>query len=161
MKVLSICTVVCLVIGVVYAPARPLYPGAWDRIADATRDFLSNQKRPNTRPWTGDWNHDSCCGPADAYEADELDTQGGELWAIITEGDTPEKAAAAEAEQPYCQNDGERDCKTRIPAGTRILIPKDRIVPPDPAHPNITGHGWVWMTSTGRDVFCYVYPSLY
>ena len=135
--------------------SRPLYPGAWDRVAEATSDFLSSQKRPNMRPWTGDWHHDSCCGPADAYETDLLDTQDGELWAIITEGD-----AGPDLTQPYCLNDDDddHDCKTRIPPGTRILIPPDRIVAPDPAHPNMTGHGWVWLS--GRTVLCYVYPSL-
>jgi hypothetical protein len=143
------------------AYGRELYPGAWSRVAKDTGDFLSSQRRPPMKPWTGDWHHDSCCGPADAYETDLFDSEDGNFIAIITEGDTPEKKVEADRTQPYCQEtaEDEHGCKPRIPPGTRIVVPKDRILPNDPEHPNPTGHGWIWLSS-GGDVFCYATPSL-
>ncbi len=163
----AILTTVAALVLIYGAPActpsfgRPLFPGAWSHVAESTADFLSSQNRPNQRPWTGEHLHDSCCGPADGYESDlfEYDAESGELAAIVTEGDTPEKAAEAEAAQPYCAPDeNSANCKPRVPAGTRFIVPKDRIVLQDPAHPNTTGHGWIWLGS-GKNVFCYTYPA--
>jgi hypothetical protein len=131
--------------------ARQYYAEQFDNVPAHTREFLSGQKRPDMKPWTGDWHHESCCGPADAYEADDVEWKDGQLFAIITEGDV--------RDDRYCASDDDAECKPFVPAGTRIPVPPGKIVI-DSANP--TGHGWIWLSSgRGPSVFCYVYPSLF
>lgn len=82
----------------------------------------------------------SCCGEADAYEADDFDVVNGELFAIITDE----------------RGDEFPDGTTRphIEPGTRIMIPHQIMVKPEQGNP--TGHGWVFI---GREVYCYVSPG--
>jgi len=113
--------------------AKPHYAQAVDQ---ETGYFLSSQQRPD-RPHTGEWSNDSCCGPADAYEADDFEQQGPNFYAIITRGDET------------------------FPVGTKVLIPPEKIIP-HAMPPNTTGHGWVWLTGgspTSVAVFCYVPPT--
>lgn len=95
----------------------------------------------------------SCCGEADAYEADEFETdRAGNLYAILTESE----------DRPKCWDDREGDqvCKPFIKAGTRFLVPPDRILKPNEP-PNKTGHGWVFLSTnaTPMGVICYSFPS--
>lgn len=87
-----------------------------------------------------------CCGESDAYEADDFDTdEAGNLFAILTcnEPDT-------------CQPP---DPDKAIPIGTRILIRPEKLLPPPPVEPaNRTGHGIVFVTADGKNVFCYALP---
>jgi hypothetical protein len=73
----------------------------------------------------------SCCGEADAFEADSFEVRGEEYVAIITNG------------------------KGVIPNGTRIPVP-NRKLKWDEGNP--TGHGIIFIGSNGQ-VFCYVTPS--
>jgi hypothetical protein len=78
----------------------------------------------------------SCCGEADAFEADDFETtvdeHGETIYvAIITNG------------------------KGAIPEGTRIPIPNSKIKWDDP---NPTGHGIIFISTTGT-VYCYCPPA--
>jgi hypothetical protein len=73
----------------------------------------------------------SCCGEADAFEADSFEVRGDEYVAIITNG------------------------KGVIPNGTRILVPNQKLKW-DEGNP--TGHGIIFIGSNGQ-VFCYVTPG--
>ena len=73
----------------------------------------------------------SCCGEADAFEADSFEVSGDEYVAIITNG------------------------KGVIPEGTRIPVPNQKLKW-DEGNP--TGHGIIFIGSNGQ-VFCYVTPG--
>lgn len=75
----------------------------------------------------------SCCGEADAYEADTFEVEGDHYIAIITDG------------------------KGVIPSGTRVPVPNNKMKW-DAKPPNPTGHGIIFIGSSGQ-VYCYVTPS--
>lgn len=118
----------------------------WAQADPARQEFFRKAWRPDYGP------QNSCCGEADAYEADEFDVDpDGVLVAIITEGDTP---------TCWSNDDGNQTCKPKIATGTRIRVPREKLLPPPPTEPrNTTGHGIIWISSNGRDVFCYALPA--
>lgn len=73
----------------------------------------------------------SCCGEADAYEADIFEVDGGHYVAIITNG------------------------KGEIPNGTKIPVPNPKIKW-DAGNP--TGHGIIFLGIQGQ-VYCYIAPG--
>ena len=73
----------------------------------------------------------SCCGEADAFEADVYETEGDHYVAVITDG------------------------RGILPNGDKIQVPNDKIKW-DKGNP--TGHGIIFIGSE-RQVFCYVAPS--
>lgn len=73
----------------------------------------------------------SCCGEADAFEADSSETEGDHYVAIITDG------------------------KGTIAEGTRIPVLNHKMKW-DQGNP--TGHGIIFIGNGGR-VFCYVTPG--
>jgi hypothetical protein len=73
----------------------------------------------------------SCCGEADAFEADAFEVEGDHYVAIITNG------------------------KGVIPNGTKIPVPNHKMKWDDG---NPTGHGIIFIGSTGS-VYCYVTPG--
>ena len=73
----------------------------------------------------------SCCGEADAFEADTFDTEGDHYVAVITNGHGV------------------------IPDGTRVPVPNSKIKW-DKGNP--TGHGILFL-GTGGQLYCYVTPS--
>jgi hypothetical protein len=73
----------------------------------------------------------SCCGEADAYEADTFEVEGDHYVAIITDG------------------------KDVIPPGTRIPVPNTKMKF-DRGNP--TGHGIIFL-GTGGVLYCYVAPG--
>ena len=75
----------------------------------------------------------SCCGDADAYEADSFAQEGKQYVAIIT---------------------GYRVVKN-VPIGTRIVVPSHKLKY-DAGNP--TGHGIIFLGSQ-QQVFCYVTPG--
>lgn len=78
----------------------------------------------------------SCCGPADAYFADIVETgPNGELIAVITDD---------RADEPLNRH--------HVPVGTRIVVPNYKIKY-DQGNP--TGHIVIFL-STVNEVFCYV-----
>jgi hypothetical protein len=73
----------------------------------------------------------SCCGEADAFEADSFEIEGDHYVAIITNG------------------------KGVLANGTRIPVPNAKMKS-DKGNP--TGHGVIFIGASG-EVFCYVTPS--
>lgn len=73
----------------------------------------------------------SCCGEADAFEADTFEVEGDHYVAIITDG------------------------KGVMPEGTRIAVPNEKMKW-DAGNP--TGHGIIFIGSSGQ-VYCYVAPG--
>ena len=79
----------------------------------------------------------SCCGEADAYEADDIYVdKSGAMWAVLTCND-----------QRNCQK-----VEGKIPRapGEKFRIPPERVLLKDHPH-NDTGHGWVWISATSND----------
>jgi hypothetical protein len=73
----------------------------------------------------------SCCGEADAFEADSFEVRDDQYVAVITNG------------------------KGVIPEGTRIPVPNNKMKW-DEGNP--TGHGIIFI-GTGGQVYCYVTPG--
>lgn len=73
----------------------------------------------------------SCCGEADAFEADVFEVEGDHYVAVITDG------------------------KGVIPGGTRVPVPNQKMKW-DQGNP--TGHGILFIGSSGQ-VYCYVTPG--
>jgi hypothetical protein len=73
----------------------------------------------------------SCCGEADAFEADTFEVEGDHYIAVITDG------------------------KGVIPPGTRIAVPNQKMKW-DAGNP--TGHGIVFIGTNGQ-LYCYVAPG--
>jgi len=75
----------------------------------------------------------SCCGEADAYEADSFEVDGDHYVAIITA----------------------HRAVTVIPVGTKVPVPNHKMKW-DAGNP--TGHGIIFIGTQGQ-VFCYVTPG--
>jgi hypothetical protein len=91
---------------------------------------------PNIRQWfqqlmQPDDPKKSCCGEADAYEADNFEVDGDHYIAIITDG------------------------KGDIPNGTRIAVPNHKMKW-DEGNP--TGHGIIFI-GPAREIYCYITPG--
>jgi hypothetical protein len=98
----------------------------WDAQDPRTKQWFENLKQP-------DHPRVSCCGEADAYEADNFEVEGDHYVAIIT---------------------GHR-AVTNIPLGSRIPVPRQKMKF-DAGNP--TGHGIIFIDSQRR-VLCYVTPA--
>jgi hypothetical protein len=98
----------------------------WDAQDPRIKQWFENLKQP-------DHPRVSCCGEADAYEADNFEVEGDHYVAIIT----GHRAVAA------------------IPLGSRIPVPKQKMKF-DAGNP--TGHGIIFIDSQRR-VLCYVTPA--
>ncbi len=100
--------------------------GQWEGQDRRIKEWFENLKQP-------DHPRVSCCGDADAYEADNFEVEGDHYVAIIT---------------------GHRAVAT-IPLGSRIPVPKQKMKY-DAGNP--TGHGIIFI-DTQRRVLCYVTPA--
>ena len=97
--------------------------GQWENSPPHVRRWFQGLRQPdNPRV--------SCCGEADAYEADIFEVDGGRYIAIITDG------------------------KGDIPNGTKIPVPNHKMKW-DEGNP--TGHGIIFIGIQGQ-VYCYVAP---
>lgn len=104
--------------------------GQWEGQDQAIREWFRGLMQPdNPRV--------SCCGEADAYQADMYETEGDHYVAIITDG----------------SGDPEHG-KPAIPNGTRIPVPNHKMKW-DQGNP--TGHGIIFINPSG--VLCYVTPG--
>ena len=106
------------------APALARDNGRWTQSPAAVRQWFQSLMQPDN-PYL------SCCGEADAFEADTFEVDGDHYIAIITDG------------------------KGVIPPGTRIPIPNAKMKW-DAGNP--TGHGIVFIGAQGQ-VYCYVAPG--
>jgi hypothetical protein len=104
------------------AIARDL--GQWNNQPIAVRQWFQGLMQPDD-PYV------SCCGEADAFEADTFEVAGDQYVAVITNG------------------------KGVIQDGTRIPIPNHKLKW-DSGNP--TGHGIIFIGSGGQ-VYCYVTPG--
>jgi hypothetical protein len=117
-----ISTAIVVAIGVVAAKARD--NGQWADAPEHVRQWFRSLKQP-------DHPRQSCCGEADAFEADTFEVEGDHYIAVITDG------------------------KGVLANGTRIPVPNSKMKW-DAGNP--TGHGIVFIGSQGQ-VYCYVAPG--
>jgi hypothetical protein len=98
--------------------------GQWEHQPTSIRQWFQKLMQPDNPEW-------SCCGEADAFEADEFEVQGDHYVAIITNG------------------------KGVFAAGTKIPVPNHKMKW-DAGNP--TGHGIIFIGRQGQ-VYCYVTPG--
>jgi hypothetical protein len=115
---------VILTLALLSLPASARDNGQWGNQSAALRQWFQNLMQPDNKL-------QSCCGEADAYEADSFEVSGDQYVAIITDG------------------------KGVIPNGTRISVPNQKMKW-DAGNP--TGHGILFI-GTGGQVYCYVTPG--
>jgi hypothetical protein len=98
--------------------------GQWQSRPQFIRQWFQKLMQPDN-PYI------SCCGEADAYEADTFEMEGDHYVAIITDG------------------------KGVIPNGTKVPVPNQKMKW-DEGNPS--GHGIIFIGSQGQ-VYCYVTPG--
>jgi hypothetical protein len=106
------------------APVAARDNGQWANSPANIREWFQNLRQP-------DHPRVSCCGEADAFEADTFEVEGDHYVAIITDG------------------------KGVIANGTRIAVPNSKIKF-DKGNP--TGHGIIFIGDRGQ-LYCYVTPG--
>jgi hypothetical protein len=107
-------------------PALARDGGQWENQGSAVRQWFKTLMQP-------DHPRVSCCGEADAYEADNFEVEGDHYVAIIT----AHRAVSS------------------IPIGTKVPVPNYKMKWDDG---NPTGHGIIFIGVQGQ-VFCYVAPG--
>jgi hypothetical protein len=105
-------------------PAAARDNGQWANSPPNIREWFEGLRQP-------DHPRISCCGEADAFEADTFEAEGDHYVAIITNG------------------------KGVIPNGTRISVPNTKMKW-DRGNP--TGHGIIFIGDRGQ-IYCYVTPG--
>jgi len=115
-------TLIAAAVSVVTATARD--SGQWTDRPKNVREWFQSLKQP-------DHPRQSCCGEADAFEADSFEAEGDHYVAIITDG------------------------RGVIPSGTRIPVPNPKMKW-DAGNP--TGHGIIFI-GPQQQVYCYVTPG--
>ena len=115
---------IVILLMLVSLPALARDNGQWGNQPAYLREWFQKLMQPDNPRM-------SCCGEADAFEADSFEVIGDEYVAIITNG------------------------KGVIPEGTRIPVPNQKLKW-DEGNP--TGHGIIFIGSNGQ-VFCYVTPG--
>jgi hypothetical protein len=105
-------------------PAAARDNGQWEHQPAYLRQWFQKLMQPDNPAM-------SCCGEADAFEADSFEVRDDQYVAIITNG------------------------KGILPEGTRIPVPNNKMKW-DEGNP--TGHGIIFIGSAGQ-VYCYVTPG--
>ena len=105
-------------------PALARDSGQWKDQPVVVRQWFQKLMQPDN-PYM------SCCGEADAFEADTFEVADNQYVAIITDG------------------------KGIIPNGTRIPVPNQKL---KWDNGNPTGHGIIFIGTAGQ-VYCYVTPG--
>ena len=116
--------IVILALALLSLPALARDNGQWRNQPAALRQWFQNLMQPDNQ-------YLSCCGEADAFEADNFEAKGDQYVAIITDG------------------------KGVIPNGTRVPVPNQKMKW-DEGNP--TGHGILFIGAEGQ-VYCYVTPG--
>jgi hypothetical protein len=98
--------------------------GEWGDQPSHIRQWFQKLMQPDNK-------YQSCCGEADAYEADNFEVESDHYVAIITDG------------------------KGDFPNGTRFSVPNHKMKW-DEGNP--TGHGILFIGAQGQ-IFCYVAPG--
>jgi hypothetical protein len=115
---------VILLLLFVVSPAAARDNGQWADHPAYLRQWFQKLMQPDNPVM-------SCCGEADAFEADSFEVRGDQYVAIIANG------------------------KGAIPEGTKILVPNNKMKWDDG---NPTGHGIIFIGNGGQ-VYCYVAPG--
>ena len=110
--------------GLLLMPALARDNGQWEGADPAIREWFQSLRQP-------DHPRVSCCGEADAFEADNFEVAGDHYVAVITDG------------------------KGVIPNGTRVSVPNSKMKW-DRGNP--TGHGIIFIGAGGM-LYCYVAPG--
>jgi hypothetical protein len=105
-------------------PAAARENGQWADSPSNIRQWFQSLMQPDNPAV-------SCCGEADAFEADTFEVEGDHYVAVITDG------------------------KGVIPNGTRFPVPNEKLKW-DAGNP--TGHGIIFIGTTGQ-IYCYVAPG--
>lgn len=121
-----------IVLGHAFSTAHARDLGQWGDQPPHIRQWFQKLMQPDNK-------HQSCCGEADAYEADSFEVEGDHYVAIVTNG----------AGDPAYG-------KPAIPNGTRIPVP-NRKMKWDEGNP--TGHGILFLQVGTRQVYCYITPG--
>lgn len=146
---------IALMIGMGFALTRPAHAKDHGFQKDTVRSqWFASLMRPDFVCNPKDMRSCSCCGEADAYEADKFEMDGEHaMWVTVTGGGA------------ITYPDGMK--RTPIPDGTRVWIPLTKVNPLDPDQvTNPTEHGWIFLSvyedSDGSfkvgNVFCYIKP---
>jgi hypothetical protein len=106
-------------------PAAVRDNGPWNDSPAAVRQWFQSLMQPDNPSM-------SCCGEADAFEADTFEVEGDHYVAVITDG------------------------KGMIAPGTRIPVP-NRKMKWDAGNP--TAHGILFLQVGTMNVYCYVAPG--
>ena len=114
---------VAIAVGIL-ASARARDNGQWEGADPHMRQWFQSLKQP-------DHPRLSCCGEADAFEADSFEIEGDHYVAVITDG------------------------KGIIPNGTKMPVPNGKMKW-DAGNP--TGHGIIFIGVAGA-LYCYVAPG--
>jgi len=125
---------VTLAVALVVTPALARDLGQWENKDPKIGAWFRRQMQPDNPSV-------SCCGKADAYEANEFVMDGVQYFAVIT--DTRDDVTLM---------------RPHIPVGTRIYIPPHKMKRNND-DPNPTGKGLVFIGGRGQ-VYCYFAPSL-
>jgi hypothetical protein len=115
---------IALVTIVVSVPAVARDFGQWEGSPPHVRKWYQQLMQPDNPRM-------SCCGEADAFEADSFEVDGDHYIAIITNG------------------------KGVIPNGTKFSVPNHKMKW-DEGNP--TGHGVIFIGTQGQ-IYCYVAPG--
>ena len=115
---------IVLALGALTLPAAARDNGQWENQPTHLRQWFQRLMQPDNPVM-------SCCGEADAFEADSFEVQDDQYVAIITNG------------------------KGVIPEGTKIPVPNNKLKWDDG---NPTGHGIIFIGNAGQ-VYCYVTPG--
>ena len=113
-----------VVLGTAVPNALARNNGQWENSPPHIRRWFQELQQPDNPA-------SSCCGEADAYEADLFEVDEGLYVAIITDG------------------------KGVIPNGTKIPVPNQKLKW-DAGNP--TGHGIIFIGINGQ-VYCYIVPG--
>src|SRR5579883_305601 len=105
-------------------PAAGRDNGQWANSPAQIRSWFQSLMQPDNPAM-------SCCGEADAFEADTFEVEGDHYVAVVTKG------------------------KGEVADGTRIPVPNNKMKW-DAGNP--TGHGIIFIGSQGQ-VYCYVAPG--
>jgi hypothetical protein len=114
----------------ILVPAREHFPvvtlardlGQWSDSPATVRQWFQSLMQPDNPSM-------SCCGEADAFEADTFEVEGDHYVAVITDG------------------------KGMVAPGTRIPVPNAKMKR-DAGNP--TGHGILFLQVGSMNVYCYV-----
>jgi hypothetical protein len=115
---------IALLLFALCAPAEARDNGQWGNSPTQVRQWFQSLMQPDNPAV-------SCCGEADAFEADTFEVAGDHYVAIITDG------------------------KGVMPNGTRVAVPNSKMKW-DQGNP--TGHGIIFIGAAGA-LYCYVAPG--